>query len=280
MEFIKNVLRGVVMGISEVIPGVSGGTMAVLLGIYDKLIGTMSHFSKNLKESIRLFAPILIGMISAIVGFSFVITYLLEHFPMAVNFFFLGLVIGIIPMLYRRATEGEWKKTSTIPFFLMMALMIFLTVLSARNNSVGDQIIVMDSVQAVRFALVGCLAAVCLILPGISGSMMMVIFGTYYSVINAVKHLDIPYLIPAGIGILIGLIFGSKLIDYCLHHYPNATFFTILGLVLGSTVSIYLKSGFAFGQTQTVAAIITLVVGIGVSLFFTSPKMQGGSEPA
>ena len=113
-----------------------------------------------------------------------------------------------------------------------------------------------------------------MILPGISGSMIMVIFGTYETVVNAVKNLNILVLLPVGIGVLAGLLFGAKLVDFCLRRFPQFTYFAILGLVSGSTIPIFMKAGFTLSVAEGWVALLMLAAGVLVSLFFTSERMQ------
>ena len=112
MNFLKNLICGACIGIAEAIPGVSGGTVAVLLKIYDELIGSISKLRKEFKKSILFLIPIVLGMGLGLFGFSHVITYLLENFPMAVNYFFVGLIVGLVPMLLRRSLDGGFRVIS------------------------------------------------------------------------------------------------------------------------------------------------------------------------
>lgn len=285
MRFIKDLLCGAVMGIAEIIPGVSGGTMAVLMNIYDKLIGAISHLKEQFKKSVLYLLPIVLGMGLSILALSHVISPLLQNYPMQVNFLFLGLVIGIIPMLFRRACKGGVKPVHILPFIITLAIMIVLACFYSLTNS--SVISTMDAGTFIRFALVGFLAAVCLILPGISGSMIMVIFGIYASVIAAISKLNIIMLVPVAIGVLCGLLFGSKIIDYCLHRFAQATFFAILGLVSGSTISLVQRALLPESANKVftlpgaggiAVAIVMLAVGIVVSLFFTSERMMNAGE--
>lgn len=235
----KTVLHGCCMGISEVIPGVSGGTMAVLLNIYDKFIGSISNIRHDFKKSISFLIPLLIGMVLGILGFSFIITYLNARFPMEINSLFLGLVIGLFPMLFKRSVKGGFRLLNFIPFIVLFIAMVCLSYFSLSSESTTTIITTHTLSSALKFLAVGCLAAVCMILPGVSGSMIMLIFGIYFSVLEAIKSLNILILIPLGIGVIVGILFGAKLVDNCLKKSPNATYFGILGLVLGSTLTIY-----------------------------------------
>ena len=275
MNFLKNLICGACIGIAEAIPGVSGGTVAVLLKIYDELIGSISKLRKEFKKSILFLIPIVLGMGLGLFGFSHVITYLLENFPMAVNYFFVGLIVGLVPMLLRRSLDGGFRVSSFWPFLVMLGVMAALAFLPGESAESAGLITEMDVPTGIRFFFCGIIAAVCMILPGISGSMMMVIFGVYDSVIKAVSTLNIPVLIPVGLGALVGILFGAKLVDFFLRRFPQATYFGILGLVLGSVFSLFQKAGFGVAAPRGAAAIFTLAAGVAISLFFTKePKDQ------
>lgn len=273
MEFIWNMIYGAIIGIANIIPGVSGGTMAVILNIYDELISAVSNFTKAFKKSLMLLIPIGLGAGAGIILFSKLIGYLLETHPMPVNFFFMGLIIGSVPMIYKRATVKEFKVVSLIPFVIAMAIMVGMSFLSKDEAAVDTLITTITLGTAIKLIVCGAIAAACTILPGVSGSLILVVLGVYTSVLNAISTFNIPVLFFVGIGVLIGLLGGAKLIDICLRTNEQLTFFAILGLVVGSVVPVFKASGFAFGG-QAVVAIITLALGIGISLLFASEKFQ------
>lgn len=273
MEFIWNMIYGAIIGIANIIPGVSGGTMAVILNIYDELISAVSNFTKAFKKSLMLLIPIGLGAGAGIILFSKLIGYLLETHPMPVNFFFMGLIIGSVPMIYKRATVKEFKVVSLIPFVIAMAIMVGISFLSKDEAAVDTLITTITLGTAIKLIVCGAIAAACTILPGVSGSLILVVLGVYTSVLNAISTFNIPVLFFVGIGVLIGLLGGAKLIDICLRTNEQLTFFAILGLVVGSVVPVFKASGFVFGG-QAVVAIITLALGIGISLLFASEKFQ------
>lgn len=276
MQFVRNVVCGAVMGVAEIIPGVSGGTLAVLLGIYDKLIAAISRLRQDPKRNLWFLFQVVLGMGASIFALSYVIRFLLEHYPMAVNFFFLGLIVGIIPMLTRRAVKGGFRPGSLVPFFGMLALMLALVIVPKMLGAEASSAVVETMSVGVffRFLAVGALAALCFILPGISGSMIMVIFGIYNSVIAAISKLNILMLLPVAIGVLIGLLGGARLMDVCLKKAPNATYAAILGLVVGSIFSVVDRAGFVLFSVQGAVSIVTLAIGVGVSLLLASEKVQ------
>ena len=273
MEFIWNMIYGAIIGIANIIPGVSGGTMAVILNIYDELISAVSNFTKAFKKSLMLLIPIGLGAGAGIILFSNLIGHLLETHPTPVNSFLMGLIIGSVPMIYKRATVKEFKVVSLIPFVIAMAIMVGMSFLSKDEAAVDTLITTITLGTAIKLIVCGAIAAACTILPGVSGSLILVVLGVYTSVLNAISTFNIPVLFFVGIGVLIGLLGGAKLIDICLRTNEQLTFFAILGLVVGSVVPVFKASGFAFGG-QAVVAIMTLALGIGISLLFASEKFQ------
>ena len=129
MDFLSRIVKGLVVGVANIIPGVSGGTMAVVMGIYDKLIGAVSDLRKDFKNSVLYLLPIGIGAVLGIVLFSHLIEFLLRDFTMPTNIFFLGLILGSIPMIYHRAVREKFKKVSLLPFFVSFAIMMVMTLL-------------------------------------------------------------------------------------------------------------------------------------------------------
>ena len=265
MKFILYAIYGCIIGVANIIPGVSGGTMAVILNVYDKLIDSVIGIKKHVKESLAFLIPVAIGGGLGIFGFSKLLKYLLENFPMPTFFFFIGLILGTVPLIFKKIiTSADGKKKfnayTLIPF------------------AVATQI-QLDFINWIYLFFVSALAAMCMIIPGVSGSMILMIFGFYSTVLGAVADIfknfsgSVMILIPAGLGIVVGLLGGVKLIDVCLKKFPQMTFAAILGLMLGSLLSIYNNSGFAF-NIQGIAAIIALLFGFAVAFIFGNEKLK------
>lgn len=273
-----NFLRGMVIGVAEIIPGVSGGTMAVLMNIYDESITAVSRLKNQFKKSALFLLPLGLGMGVSILLLSRVIKSLLATYPMQMNALFLGLVVGIIPLLWRKATAQKVVKINIAPLVIMLVIMLWTTWMSFSSGTIANAVITtMDTGTFIRFLSIGFLAAVCLILPGISGSMIMVIFGIYDSVITAISSFNVVMLVPVAVGVLLGIAFGSKVLAYFLRYFPQPTYFAICGLVIGSTVPLGLRAGMVPADMVTMAfAAAALLVGIGTSLLFTSDILVGG----
>lgn len=273
MKFVLNIVYGMIVGIANIIPGVSGGTMAVILNIYDELISSFTGLRKNFKKSIMYLIPIGIGAVIGIFGFSKLLEFLLYNYPMPTNFFFMGLIVGGVPLVYRKATETKFKPVSIIPFIIFFGIMTALAFVDTDSSETSGIIPPLDFGTVIYMVLGSAFAAMCMIIPGVSGSMIMMIIGLYNIVLTSISNLNIVMLILVAIGIIIGIIGGAKLIDICIKKFPQTTFFAIIGLMTGSLLSVYNNSGFAF-NIQGIIAIAAFIVGFLVSFAFGSEKLK------
>jgi len=282
MNFILYAIYGCIIGVANIIPGVSGGTMAVILNVYDKLIDSVIGIKKHIKESLAFLIPVIIGGGLGIFGFSKLLKYLIENFPMPTFFFFIGLILGTVPMIFKKvltAKDGtkKFNAYTIIPFAVFFGIMIALSFFNTENSSSTQ--IQLDFINWIYLFFGSALAAMCMIIPGVSGSMILMILGLYSTVLGAIADIlknfsgSVMILIPAGLGIILGLLGGVKMIDICLKKFPQMTFAGILGLMLGSLLSIYNNSGFAF-SIQGIAAILSLICGFAVAFIFGNDKLK------
>ncbi|MEG0830332.1 MAG: DUF368 domain-containing protein [Anaerovoracaceae bacterium] len=258
MEHFRTFIYGALIGIANAIPGVSGGTMAVILNIYHKILFAFSL--KNIKAHLAFLIPLGVGALVGIFLLSNVIVSLMQSYPMVLNFCFIGLVLGSVPSIYKRAQDQKIKWRNLVLGLASLALMILL-------SQLGDGGIVNKSLAEmggldftlwlwIFFAVL--VSAVSMILPGISGSLVMLLFGVYTLVMEAISNFYFPLLLPIGLGALTGLFLGIKVIKKMLRFHPQALYFIILGLVVGSVFTIYP------GFTPTLEGFISLT---GMTLF-------------
>lgn len=255
----KNIYRGLMMGASDVIPGVSGGTIAVLLGIYDRLITAINGiFSKDWKKHLGFLIPLGIGMAAAVLLLSKVIEWLFEHHPGPTKFFFLGLIIGILPYLF---VQADAKNTFKMQHYLLLVIGAILISLMLFINPNEGAVITDRSISTyVLLFFSGMAGSAAMILPGISGSLVLLIIGVYATVISAVSNLQFDILAVTGLGIIIGILVVSKIIHYFLVHYRTATFSLIVGLVIGSIVVVF--PGWPTSISNVLLSIITFAAGL------------------
>lgn len=262
MNTLLNILKGMVIGVSNVIPGVSGGTMAVVLGIYDKLITTVNSFFKDWKKSLLFLLQIGIGAVLGIILFSKLITLLLNNYAQPTQFFFIGLILGSFPLLYKRATKDKAKPLNYLWFILALGIMIVLEIFRTTDTTAA----IMTTLTFKSFISLfgaGFIAAATMILPGVSGSLVLLILGLYTTFTTAVSTFNIPLLIPIGLGVLTGIITMTKVIEALLRRFPQPTYFAICGLILGSIFSVY--PGFSMDILGFIS-VITFAFGFGISL--------------
>lgn len=246
------------MGASDVIPGVSGGTIAVLLGIYDRLITSISGlFSKEWKKHLAFLIPLGIGMATAVLLLAKVIKYLYEHYPQQTEFFFLGLIIGILPYLFRQADARRTFKKQHALLFIIGAVLISLMVF---RPDAGDVIIDRSMSTYMLLFFSGMAGSAAMILPGISGSLVLLMIGVFPTVITAIDEFQFDVLSVVGIGIVCGILLVSKIIHFFLANYRTGTFALIIGLVTGSLVVVF--PGFPDAIGPILMCIVMFAAGL------------------
>lgn len=261
MDKVINVIKGMVIGVSNIIPGVSGGTMAVVLGIYDKIISSATGFFKDWKKNSLFLGQLAIGAGVGILAFSKVITFLFESYPKQTNLFFIGLILGSAPLIYKKATEVKVNKTNYIWFiiaFVALAVMGVMREPTSANTVIGT----LTASTCILLVMSGFIAAATMILPGVSGSLVLMMIGMYNPILNAVSDFNIPALMLVAIGVVLGFVTMAKIIEMLFKKFPQTAYFTILGLILGSVFGIY--QGFGTGMIL-VGSIVAFIIGFAIS---------------
>lgn len=261
------VLVGLMFGLANVIPGVSGGTIAVVFGVYERLIGVIADFRHQWRKELRFLITFCLGAGIGILIFGRLMDWVLTHYPSLANSFFVGVILGSLPMIAQKALLQDKKLTlklsNLLPGLLTLALMAVMALVGTGDRS-ASEITGSYLSQCVRLVIWGVVAMSCMIIPGISGSFVMVLMGAYGIVIGAVALLTsspfsaLPLLIPFGIGCLIGLFGCAKLIRWLLERYEMPTYSAILGFVIGSVFSIFP----GWGEFFQVGAIVAFLVGV------------------
>ena len=249
---ISTFLKGLVVGGTMIVPGVSGGTMAMILGIYDKLIFAISSFRKNPLQNIKFLLKFVTGAGIGMLLFAAPLSWLLEHYKFPVIYFFMGAVFGGIPLIEKESGVGKLTGRAVIYMLIGAAIVIAISTIPQGIFSINGNFITM--------LLIGAVAAVALILPGISISHLFLILGMYEQILNAIKNLQFTMLLPLAAGVGVGIILFSKLLENLMKKHPQSTYLVILGFILGSVAGVF--PGF---PTGTKRAIQTLIC---ISLFF------------
>ncbi|WP_208586040.1 DUF368 domain-containing protein [Gracilibacillus suaedae] len=255
----RNIYRGMLMGASDVVPGVSGGTIAVVLGIYDRLIAAVNgFFSKDFKKHLMFLIPLGVGVLTAIFLLAGLIEWLFEHYPKQTQFAFLGLIIGVLPFLFQKSNAKKNFKGNHILLILVGACIVG----SMAFFQTGDPEVVTHFEPSTYIWLFasGFIASAAMILPGISGSFLLYVIGSYTTIISAIKNLDVVVIFTVGVGIILGIVLMSKVIHYFLASFPTATYAIVIGMVIGSVFVIF--PGWPVSVISTVMCIITFAGGL------------------
>ncbi len=262
------VLKGFVLGIANIIPGVSGGTLAITLGIYEELIGIVSHFFSNIKKNILFIIPIGIGAVLSILLGSKIVNYTLDHYKIATTLFFIGLIIGGIPLIYKKVKKEKKEAKHIITFLITFFFIIGLTFLKSGENTISLETI--NITMIITLFLVGGLAAATMIIPGISGSFVLMLLGFYEPITETIASLtdfrllthNIMILAPFGIGIGIGIILIAKIIEYLLKKHEELTYYAILGFIFSSIISLIMSfSGMTTNPIEIIIGAVLFIVG-------------------
>lgn len=265
------VLKGIAMGIGNAIPGVSGGTIAVVTKIFDRLMENITPNIKKLIKNMPFLIPVGIGMVIGIFCTSLVLEKLFETYYVPTQLFFLGLIIGSIPTILRECKKetSKIRPVNLVPFFIGVLFMVALLFLNEGGSmfAEGASLTVRD---VILYIVMGFIGAAAMIIPGVSGSMIMKVFGAYDSIISAVANLDIAVLVVFAVGALIGLFVAVKIIDVLLKKFRQGTYCLILGLIMGSVAHIF-PADFKF-NTQGIIGIVLLLVGLAVPYLTELPS--------
>ena len=272
---IKLILKGAVIGVANIIPGVSGGTMAVVLGVYGDLIEAISNFITS-KEKRRLYIAFLLkiasGALVAIVALSWVMDFLLINYPKKTYLFFIGLIAGSIPSIYNTHDDMKLNLSSVISFLAGLLLILLFAWFFPEAEKTKDISIQYEvtSISLILLLFGGIFAGGSMIVPGISGSFVLVLLGQYRVVIKAIKELNLILLGVIAVGAALGVWGFAKLINFLLKSFPKQTFYFILGLVIASLYPIF--PGLPNGIIQASFAIMLAFLGAGIAYGLGSKK--------
>ncbi|MBE6896372.1 MAG: DUF368 domain-containing protein [Ruminococcaceae bacterium] len=259
--------KGFCIGSAMTVPGVSGGTVAIILDVYDRLVFSVASIFKDFKKNFLFLCVLGLSMLIGMFSLSKLILFLSELAPIPVRFFFIGAIVGSIPMLYRKT---ELKKFSSVSLIFALLGVVCVFALDLIPTGLLDLSESLSVSQIPAFCIGGVALAVSLILPGISFSHMLLVFGLYERFYDALTSFDIPFLICLGIPIAVGILAFIKLLEFVLKKYPMQSYSAILGFVIASIKDIYV--GFPSGIGMIIGTILAFIAGLAVVLAVTGAK--------
>ena len=251
MKFLFDILRGAAIGVANIIPGVSGGTLAVSMGIYDKIINSVTGLFRHFKKSVITLLPYGIGMVLGLLGLSFIIEFLFARFPLPTVLLFIGLILGGVPALWKRIKGKKINAISICLFALFFALLVLLPFIAGEERT--DLVLTPDAATVIKLFFVGIIASATMVIPGVSGSMILMSLGYYAPILSSITDFvravldfnisaalaECVLLVPFGIGVLVGIFAIAKLIEFLLARFETYTYCAVLGLVAASPISIF-----------------------------------------
>ena len=266
-DFLINTAKGAAIGVAMIIPGVSGGTLAVLLKVYDKMIDSISGLRKHFAESVKFLFPILLGAALAFAAAYFPLKLALEHAPFPTVMLFAGLMTGSIPKLFKDNKKNGFEKTDIIAVALPLIAVIGICFIPGMSNA--DLSESMPWFQYILVAVIGVVASCALVVPGVSGSMLLMIFGYYAPILGLLSAILKTPLHALGVlalfvaGVIVGFFTIAKLMQLLLKKFPRGTGWAIFGFVVGSIPAIVITF---FNQYGT-ASLNALQISLGVVAF-------------
>lgn len=286
MTFFKNFFNGLILGASNMFPGMSAGTMAVVLGIYDKLIGSISGLFKKFRENIVYLIPVGLGMVIGIASFAKFFDWALVRFPVQCYAVFAGLVLGSLPLIWKIAKKSGGERVGPsciISLAVALGIMIATSMISPPEAAPAADFNFGFALYMFFFTAV---AATAMIIPGLSGSYIMLLVGIYATIISGISEFlsfvtgrgaelfRIAYLIPVALGCLVGFFAGAKLIRFVLDRFPKETYFAILGLMAGSIFGLVVACIGGWPDTGSAAvtvitSLVTLAAGTSLTLIIS-----------
>jgi len=277
MKLLIEMLKGMVIGLANIIPGVSGGTMMVSMGIYDKLIHCVTHLFKEFKKSVRFLFPYAVGMVVAIATLSFALKWAFAEYPLPTNTLFIGLILGGLPAILKQIKGEKTGAMGAILFAVFFAVVVLLQIFQKENSAV----IQLSVLEVVKLFALGCIASATMVIPGVSGSMILKLLGYYEPIVTEALPAfttgltsgdfgamlgSAGILIPFGLGIVVGIFAIAKLIEVLMARWKGLTYMAIIGMVVASPVAILLGTDMSGASWWVILlSIATFAIGYVVA---------------
>lgn len=252
-------IHGALIGLGAVLPGISGGVLCVVFGVYQTIMELLSHPFRTFKKNMRVLIPLLIGVVLGFLGIAKLLGFLLEKYPNPSVCLFVGLIGGMLPSLFREAglkgrTKGSWAAL-IIAFAIIMTLLVSLEIISLQISTGFG-----------AYLFCGFCLALSVIAPGMSFSTLLMPLGLYQPFVDGIGNLDFGVLIPAGIGALATVILFAKAVTWLIDNHYSIVFHAIIGVVIAATLVIIPFASFTAGIGSFIVNIVCLVVGVIAAL--------------
>lgn len=257
----KNFLKGIIVGIGGIAPGLSGSVLLVIFGLYQKTIDAIGTLFKNFKKNILFLVPLFLGFGVGILLFSKVIDFFLSNFEMQTRFTFLGLVIGAIPLFYKEVKKEGFSNKYYAIIIISAILGIYLFTV---NKGAFPQI---ENPNLLQSILLGVAVAASSIIPGVDSAVILSTLGLYELYVTSLANFNLGILIPAGIGLVFGALIISFIISKLIKNYYTITFSIIFGLFISIIPNVLNENCILMLNAKSFISILLMIIGFGVSYY-------------
>lgn len=261
IDWLLRMAKGIIVGTGFILPGVSGGALAAIFGLYERMISFVAHLSRDFKQNFLFFLPVGIGMLSGIVLLSYPLGYCLEHYLAPTMWLFIGTIIGTFPALWKEA--GKHGREIKHLAIMMAALVGGLAFLLFGIGFIGE---VQQSF--ISWLIAGGIIALGILIPGLSPSNFLLYMGLYEAMVDGFKRFDLTVIVPLAIGGAICMLLLSKLVDLLFEKAYAVLFHIILGVVIASTLMI-IPAGEQYTGLKLLVCAITCLAGAGLGLWMS-----------
>lgn len=266
MKHIKRFLQGILVGIGGIAPGLSGSVMLLILGLYERTINAISSPFKDFKKNVIFLAPLLLGFGTGAIIFSKMVEYLLANAEFQTRYLFLGLVAGTVPLFYKSVKKKGFK--SRYYLVIILAAMAGILLFSV-DGTLFSQI---ENPNVLQSVLLGVAVAGSSIIPGVDSAVILSAFGLYELYVNSVANFNLSVLLPAGVGLIVGVLLISKIMDYFIRRFYTSTFSVIFGLFLSIIPKVLNESCSIKSFRDGILAILLTLTGFLLSFYLGDIK--------
>ena len=262
-RFLMRILQGALIGLGAVLPGISGGVLCVVFGIYKPVMELLSNPFRNFRTHVPRLIPVIIGMGIGFLGVANLLAYLLDRYPDQSVCLFIGLITGMLPSLWREA--GEQGRTKGSYISMGVAFLVVMTLLTSLN-------VLSVTIQPGTgwYLFCGFCLALSVIAPGMSFSTLLMPLGLYTPFVDGIGHLDMSVCIPGGIGALVTVICLAKAVNALFEHQYSLAFHAIVGIVVAATIMIVPIGAITASFMSAVIDIALFAVGVVAALMLDS----------
>ena len=279
----KDFLVGILVGVMSMMPGASGGIIAVIFGMYERLISDVADIRNRLLKDLRFIIPVGVGILVGLVVCAVGIDALLQNWEVPLMFFFAALILFQLPDLYRlcNSSDGTARPTSRNIVVCVIGFVVMLSFLFIGSSESSVSLVDLDAVNVVLLFVIGVLIALSKIVPGLSGAAILLAIGLYTPLMDLVGGMDMSViidrmtaLIPLGLGLVVGVLGLSKVVDYFLKSYRRSTYFCIMGITVGSVVTVAVQAIQGLTGDMVLPSVVCIVIGLafGYCLSLVSAK--------